>query len=110
MLLNTTIQIYRKDNIGSDFHPVYDWNLVSLPEATINMLSERNIIRNEGNTILADHEIFIEYTDIKFDDRIKHGSSVYRVYSVYDPNGMNDHVEVKCLLLAPGIVDEMGLS
>ncbi len=104
----TYIEVYRKRNAGTDFRPLWVWDLVLSTTGLRDKLSESKIIRNEGGVVLADYVYYTDYADIRSDDRIKAGSSFYDVFNAYDPNDMNDHLEIFCKLLPAG--DDMGVS
>lgn len=106
-LLNTTIKITEHDNIGSDFHPIYTWDEVTEIPARVRQLTEREVIRNEGGTILANYKAYFLPTTITTENRIEHGNDIFKVYSVNEVDGMDHHIEVLMLRLQLG---EEGVS
>jgi len=99
--LDKSINIERKKNVGTNFHPVYDWDILKNVNGMINLLSESEILRDEGGVVLADYALYIETTDIKLSDRIKATVSgdLYDVFSIHDPNGRGHHYKIKMKLL-----------
>ena len=101
--LNTTVNIERKENLGTAFRPVYDWDVVSNVDALINMLSESEVLRDEGGVVLADYALYIEPTDVRLDDRIvDEAGNAYDIFSIHDPNGRGHHYKIKMRLLPEG--------
>lgn len=101
-LLNTTVKITSSENVGSDFHPIYTWTEVDEVAARVRQLSEREVIRSEGGTILADYKCYILPTTVTTDYRIEHGSDIYKIYAVNDVDGMAHHYEIMMLRLQAG--------
>lgn len=101
--LNTSITVYRKTNTGDNVTPNYTYPLVDTINAVVNQLSESRFIRNEGDKIVADHEIFIDYiSTLEFEDYIKDGDDYFQIYSIKDPNKRNHHLEIKALQMPRG--------
>lgn len=100
---NTTVDVYRKTNTGTTFKPVWTWASIYSGAGLIDQLSGTEIVRNEGNTIVADHIIYIDYTDVTNKDRLYSDGKYYEIYSKHDPNGMHDHLEIKCKLLPENV-------
>jgi hypothetical protein len=94
-LYNTTVEIQRKENVGTEFHPVWDWDIHLTPQVRISQLSSARVIRDEGGVIKADHEMYLDPCDIKITDRIVTTTAIYEIYSIDDIDGMGHHYEVK---------------
>jgi len=94
-LYNKTVEVQRKENVGTDFHPVWDWDIHLTPRVRISQLSGSEVIRNEGGTIVADYIMFLDTCDIKLSDRVVTATAIYEIYSIDDIDGMGHHYEVK---------------
>jgi hypothetical protein len=68
----------------------------------IDLLSERRVVKSEGSIILADHMVYIDYTDVTTRDILQIGSDQYSIYSIHNPNGLNRQIEIKVLKKKPG--------
>ena len=70
---------------------------------TIDELSSQRAIRKEGDKILADHKIYIDYiSDIDIDDRLKVDDDEFKIYRIHNPNRLNRHLEIYCLKMERG--------
>lgn len=100
---NSSVAIYRKTNTGNNVSPDYNYTLIDTVDCIKNQLSENRVIRSEGDKILADHVIFIDYiSDIRFTDFMVVGSEYFQIYKVYNPNNMNHHLEIFGLKMEHG--------
>ena len=105
-LYNARIEIQRKTNSGTDFHPVWGWSVIETVDCLKTMLSENEIIRSEGGRILADCKVYVDVTDVTTKDRLKIDAELFKIYSAKDPNGMGHHLLIKCKLLYDGFEEE----
>lgn len=108
--LKDEIEILRRQKTGTDFNPVWVWSTIAIVNGLLNLLSGRDVIKNEGNKIVADWKVYLEVTDVKEIDMIKNGADVYDIYSIHNPNNMGRHLEIKMKKLEPGALDEMGVT
>ncbi len=102
---NADLSIQRRQNVGTDFRPVWEWTELDNVRGLIDMLSERWLVRNEGGAVVADHIAYIMPFPVRVKDRIVSGENTYDVYSVHDPNGKGHHYELKMLLMPEGSGD-----
>ena len=102
--LNRVVKIERRENLGTNFHPVYDWDVLASVYGLVNLLSSSEVVRDEGGVVLADYVLYIEWTDVKLKDRIKDDDSGnnYNIFSIHDPNGLGHHLKIKMKLLPQG--------
>lgn len=105
---NKTVKICSKTNSGTSFKPVWSWSVLETTTGLLDKLSEKKIIRNEGNKIIADHILIIMPTTIDTANRIIIGTDAYDIYSITNPNMLNHHYEIKMELLASSFYDDMG--
>jgi hypothetical protein len=102
-LLNISAEISRRSNIGNNVEPNYVWTEITVSDGVLNQLSENKVIRDDGNRILADYILYIDYVSgILPNDRVIIGSDEFEVYRVHDPNNMNRHLEIYMLRDQPG--------
>lgn len=99
---NKSVQVKRRTNTGTDFHPVYTWATIKTTPGMVDLLNERRVVMNEGGVVLADYMIYIDYTDVTTRDIIQIGTDQYTIYSIHNPNGMNRMLEIKALKKKPG--------
>lgn len=100
--LDQTIEIQRRANIGTSFHPVWDWDTEETVSGLVNTMGESEKAYDEGRKLKADHKLYINVTHVTNSDRIKWGSNLYDIYEVKDPNNREHHLEIKMLLLPSG--------
>jgi len=108
--LKDEIEILRKQKTGTDFNPAFIWGSIAVVDGMKNLLTGKEVVRNEGNVVVADYRLYIEYTDVTEADIIKSGLDGYNIYSIHNPNNMNRHLEIKMLKLKPGELDEIGVT
>ncbi len=101
-----TLDIQRRRNAGTEFRPVWYWETIETVRGLIDLLSSREVVRNEAQDILADYFIMMNVTDITEADRILDGDDVYNIYSIHDPNRRGHHLEIKAKLMTPGAITE----
>lgn len=102
-----TVDVYRRENVGTIFHPIYAWGFLEEKQCVKNQLSFKKMIRDEGGKVQADYFFFCDYGDVQGTDRIVDGSNVYEVYRVFDPNELHRHLEIFALLLPEGTLENM---
>jgi len=97
--LNNTCDIYRATNAGNNVSPDYRKVLLHASlDCLIDEMSQARVIRKEGDKILADTIIYIDYiADLEESDIIKVDSVNYQIKWIRNPNKMNRHLEIYCL-------------
>lgn len=101
---NNTVAVYTKTNTGTNVIPVVAYTLEDTLDCILNQLSESKAIRKEGGKVLANYVIFVDYTTIiKQNSIMVVGSEEFSVYRIYNPNEMNDHLEIFCLRNERGV-------
>ena len=91
---NKTVKIYRYSK-----EIVYPhgktWSLLNEIEGLKDLLSSREIIRDEGGRVLADYKLYIDVIDVIEADVVEIDSLWYDIYSIHNPNEMDRHLELK---------------
>ena len=96
--LNSACLIYRRTNTGNNITPNYQNVLLHSVNCVIDELNSKRVIRKEGDKILADHIIYIDYLeDIKMRDVIEVGEDKFKIFRIHNPNRLNRHLEIYCL-------------
>ena len=105
--LTETIEIQSKENTGTDFRPVWDWDVDEIVDGLVNTMSETEKVYDEGHVLRADHKLYIGVPTVTVttEKRIKWGSNLYSIYEVKDPNNRGHHLEIKMLLLPAGFIE-----
>ena len=102
-LLNIDITIIKPVESGSNYRPTTSWELVSYAKACQSQLKENEVVRGEGNKVLADYRFYIDYTsDIDLKYRIVTDENEYHIHGIHNPNLLNRHLEITCLQVQPG--------
>lgn len=91
---NKTVKIYRYATETVYPHSKI-WSLFDTVEGLKDLLSSREIIRDEGGRILADYKLYIDVIDIIEVDIIEIDNNWYDIYSIRNPNEMDRHLELK---------------
>ena len=78
--LKDEIEILRKQKTGTDFNPMFVWGAIAVVDGMINLLSGKEVVRNEGNNVVADYRLYLEVTDVTEADIIKSGIDVIGRY------------------------------
>lgn len=96
---NNTLNVYRKTNTGTNVAPVYTFVLQHSVDCTKDQMNSSRVIRRDGDKILADHIIYIDYiSDIKMRDILRVDDDEFTIYRIHNPNEKNHHLEIYCKL------------
>lgn len=96
---NKSLKIYRSVD-GIAYPHGKTWSLLNTVEGLKDLLSSREIIRDEGGKVLADYKIYLDKTDIVEVDIIEIDSQWFDICSIHNPNELDRHLELKVNLLA----------
>jgi len=101
---NNTVEIYRKTNTGDNVSPNYIYVLQNSVDCTIDQLNSNRVIRRDGDKILADHVVYMDYiSDLKMRDVLRVNDDEFTIYRIHNPNEMDHHLEIYCKLNERGI-------
>ena len=103
--LNNSVSIYRTTNLGTNISPDFQYSLIDSVDCILHKLREDRIIRSEGDKIIADHIIFIDYiSTIDINDILAVGGEEFTIHSILNPNKLNRHLEIYCRKNERGVV------
>ena len=95
--LNSSCNIYRRTNTGNNVSPNYQNVLLHSVNCVIDELNSKRVIKDDGDTILADSIVYIDYIeDLKMRDVIEFNDDNYKVFRIHNPNNLNRHLEIYC--------------
>ena len=108
-LYNTEVDIYTKSS-SSDFSATETWTFVASTYGRKSKLSGREVVRNEGNTIVADYIVYIDpRDDFDEEDRIVISETAYEIYDIDDPDDIGHHIEILVKKLNSSDYDGMNI-
>lgn len=100
-LLNTSVAVSRKINIGNNVLPNYSEVSIGTIIMCADQLSANEIVKDGNNKILADYKFYADYSPAVIEgDYLAIESEKFKVFRVHNPNKMNRHIEIYALRIA----------